>query len=72
MTLEPHPHIKMTTVEMKFQPNGEMKPVQVVYTDLQLSNLHPDYKAGAVEELVGEIQAFQKACGVPDVRLRTF
>jgi|GEM_PF-4998916 len=70
-TLEPHPHIKFTTSEIEFQPDGTMKFVSVVYTDLYLSNLHQNHDAKAVEGLVGHIQAFQKENDRSDVRLKT-
>jgi hypothetical protein len=71
MTLEPHPHIKFVTSEIELQPDGPIKLISVAYTDLHLSNLHPNYDAAAVEKLVSHIQAFQKAHARSDVRLRT-
>jgi hypothetical protein len=60
MTIEPHRHIKFVTAEIELHLDGTVKPVAVVYTDLELSNLRPGYDAAAVEELVGRLQMFQK------------
>jgi hypothetical protein len=68
--IEPHRHVKFMTAEIELQPDGTVKPVAVVYTDLGLSNLTPGYDAAAVEELVGRIKVFQKTYHQP-VRLRT-
>jgi len=58
------------TGEIELQPDGNVKSVAVIYTDLELSSLHPAYDANAVEELVGRIQAYQKDNHQP-IRLRT-
>ena len=58
------------TGEIELQPDGSVKSVAVIYTDLELSSLHPAYDANAVEELIGRIQAYQKDNHQP-IRLRT-
>ena len=60
MTLEPHRHIKSVSAELDLQPDGTVKPVTIVYTDLELNCLRPGYDAAVVEELVGRLQLFQK------------
>jgi hypothetical protein len=60
MRLEAHRHIKYVSAEIDLQPDGTVKPISVVYTDLELNSLRPDYDAAAVEELVGRLQTFQK------------
>ncbi len=60
-TLEPHRHIKSVSAEIDVQPDGTVKPVTVVYSDLELNSLRPGYDAAAVEELVGRLRSFQKA-----------
>jgi hypothetical protein len=67
--ITPHRHVKLMSAEIELQPDGSVKPVAVVYTDLGLNNLIPGYDAAAVEELVGRIQAFQRTYHQP-VRLR--
>jgi hypothetical protein len=44
--------------------------VGIVYTDLALSSISPEYDANAVEELVARCRAFQKS-HYQLVRLRT-
>ena len=58
------------TGEIELQPDGSPRTVAVVYTDLELSSLHPAYDASAVEELIGRIHTYQKENHQP-VRLRT-
>jgi hypothetical protein len=60
MRLEAHRHIKCVTAEIDLQPDGTVKPISVVYTDLELNSFRPGYDAAAVEELVGRLQTFQK------------
>jgi hypothetical protein len=60
MRLEAHRHIKWVSAEIDLQPDGTVKPISVVYTDLELNSLRPGYDAAAVEELVGRLQMFQK------------
>jgi hypothetical protein len=60
MPLESHRHIKSVTTEIELRPDGTVKSVGILYTDLALSNLSPGYDANAVEELVARCQAFQK------------
>ena len=61
MTLESHRHIKSVSSEIDLRPDGTVKPVSVIYTDLELNSLRPAYDAAAVEELVARLQLFQKA-----------
>jgi hypothetical protein len=51
MPLESHRHIKSVTTEIELRPDGTVKSVGILYTDLALSNLSPGYDANAVEEL---------------------
>ena len=60
MTLESHRHVKSVSAEIDLQPDGTVKPVSVVYTDLELNSPIPGYDAAAVEELVTRLQLFQK------------
>jgi len=71
MTLEPHPHIKFTTSEIQFLPNGDLLPVAVVYTDLQLNDLHPNYDAEAVAVLLNHIRDFMKENNRTHIVLKT-
>ena len=68
--LRQHAHIKYMTGEIELQPDGSLRTVAIVYTDLELSSLHPAYDANAVEELIGRIHTYQKENHQP-VRLRT-
>jgi hypothetical protein len=60
MPLESHRHIKFVTAEIELRLDGAVKSVGILYTDLELSSLSPDYDASAVEELVARCQAFQR------------
>jgi hypothetical protein len=60
MSLESHRHIKAVSAEIDLQPDGTVKPVSVVYTDLELNSLRAGYDAAAVEELVARLRLFQK------------
>jgi hypothetical protein len=60
MVLELHRHIQSVSAEINLQPDGTVKPISVVYTDLDLNNLSPGYDAAAVEELVARLQMFQR------------
>jgi hypothetical protein len=60
MTLESHRHIKSVSAEIDIKPDGTVKPVSVVYTDLELNSLRPGYDAAAVEELIARLRLFQK------------
>jgi hypothetical protein len=60
MTLESHRHIKSVSSEIDLRPDGTVKPVSVIHTDLELNSLRPGYDAAAVEELVARLQLFQK------------
>jgi hypothetical protein len=60
MTLESHRHIKSVSAEIDLSLDGTVKPISIVYTDLELNNLRPGYDAAAVEELVARLQLFQQ------------
>ena len=59
--LESHRHIKSVTAEIELRLDGTVKSVDILYTDLALSSLSPEYDANAVEELVARCRAFQKS-----------
>jgi hypothetical protein len=59
--LESHRRIRFTRSEIELGPDGRVRIVLVLYTDLELSTLSPVYDANAVELLIGRIKAFQKA-----------
>ena len=59
--LESHRHIRLTRSEIELGPDGRVRIILVLYTDLELSTLNPAYDANAVEQLIGRIKAFQKA-----------
>jgi len=59
--LESHRHIRLTRSEIELGPDGRVRIVLVLYTDLELRTLSPVYDANAVELLIGKIKAFQKA-----------
>ena len=58
--VESHRHIKLTGSEIELRPDGRVIIVTVLYTDLELSTLNPNYDANAVEELIARIQTVQK------------
>ena len=60
MPLESHRHIKSVSAEIDVSPDGIVKPISVVYTDLELNNLRSGYDAAAVEELVARLRLFQQ------------
>jgi hypothetical protein len=59
--LESHRHIRFTSSEIELRPDGRVRIVHVLYTDLELSTLSPKYDASAVERLIARIKAVQKA-----------
>jgi hypothetical protein len=59
--LESHRHIRFTSSEIELRPDGRVRIVHVLYTDLELSTLSPKYDANAVEQLIARIRAVQKA-----------
>jgi hypothetical protein len=60
MTLEPHPHIKSTSAEFELVPDGNVRPVVTIYTDLELSNLADGFDEAALMDLIEHIQRWQK------------
>ena len=55
-----HRHIKFRCSEIELQPDGRIRTVHILYTDLELNSGSAKYDANAVEELITRIQAFQK------------
>jgi hypothetical protein len=60
MVLESHRHIKYVSAEIDLLADGSVKPISVIYTDLELNNLLPGYDAAAVEELITRLRLFQQ------------
>ena len=56
-----HRHIKFQSSEIELQPDGRIRTVHILYTDLELNSTSANYDASAVEELITRIQAHQES-----------
>jgi len=55
-----HRHIKFRSSEIELRPDGRIRTIHILYTDLELNTASARYDASAVEELITRIQAHQE------------
>ncbi|MDA9511147.1 hypothetical protein XI09_42155 [Bradyrhizobium sp. CCBAU 11386] len=61
MTLEEIPNVLSATPEIEAAPDGTVRAIVVVETDLEINATHPNYHKGAVDRLLQNIYNFSQS-----------